>query len=390
MPSNTQKPRNQPTRQSQRQSKRKPLYRAETSEDELGGEIQVSPSVSKSTVPAKRNRSSSAAKPPPRPAAKRTKPAVDRKVKKWEPDFVTQNMKSPLVTNGVDLRTLLLQPGAWEVLSADDKREILSFFPADGHILDPNTPNARPNVTSLRSNDTFRHDAEEYVSNIAKGMHDPEWLRQAWAAHQRRATGEFDEFYIRKVEVDWSTDIPDEHRPEHLRSDKRGASSSSGTRDNTSMEGVPRLANSVEIPEKSGTSEHGCLEHNDFTKQYPDKPVNGNKAHTPDRVLPNGSIGVADSITVHSEEPTKSNAGPRFELIPSFAESELEHVPDHRGSDNGAVTEVILKPTVEAKVNTDSNISEIKASDGDMVVAGGAMEVDTAEVGGSIEVATGG
>lgn len=104
MPSTIQKPGSQPTRQSQRQSKRRPLYRAGSSEDELGGEIQVSPSVSKSAVPAKRNRSSSTAKPTPKPAAKRNKPAVDRKVKKWEPDFVTQNMKSPLVTNGVDLR----------------------------------------------------------------------------------------------------------------------------------------------------------------------------------------------------------------------------------------------------------------------------------------------
>lgn len=94
----------QPTRQSQRQSKRKPAYRADSSEDELGKEIHVSPSVGKSIVPAKRGRSSATTKPAPKPAAKKTKTAVDRKVKKWEPDFVTQNSKSPLVTNGVDLR----------------------------------------------------------------------------------------------------------------------------------------------------------------------------------------------------------------------------------------------------------------------------------------------
>lgn len=108
MPSKQSQSGAQPKRQSQRQSRRKPLYRAESSEDELGKEIHVSSSVSKSTIPAKRNRSNSTTKPAPRPAAKKSKPAVDRKVKKWEPDFVTQNMKSPLVTNGVDLRVSVL------------------------------------------------------------------------------------------------------------------------------------------------------------------------------------------------------------------------------------------------------------------------------------------
>lgn len=104
MPSKTSVSGTQTRRQSQRQSSRKALYRAESSEDELGGEIQVSTASSKSAVPAKRNRSNSTTKSSSRPAAKRTKPVVDRKLKKWEPDFVTQNVKSPLVTNGVDLR----------------------------------------------------------------------------------------------------------------------------------------------------------------------------------------------------------------------------------------------------------------------------------------------
>ncbi|KAJ4389369.1 hypothetical protein N0V93_006836 [Gnomoniopsis smithogilvyi] len=367
----------QPRRQSQRQSRRKPLYQADSSEDELGGEIQVSPSISKGTVPAKRNRSNSTTKPTSRPAAKRTKPAVDRKVKKWEPDFVTQNMKSPLVTNGVDLRSLLLQPAAWDVLSADDKREILSFFPADGHILDPNTPDARPNVTSLSSNDTFRHDAEEYVSNIGKGMHDLEWLRQAWVAHQRRAMGDFDEFYIRKVEVDWSTDIPDEHRPEHLRSVKGGTSSTSGGRNNVSVGVAPELASLSQSHEKDGASGNRTMKQDEFIEHASEKPTNGNDARTPDRGNPNGSTGVADSITVHSEEPPKSNGGPRFELIPSLTESEVDHASDHRGTANGAVTEVPQASKVEeVKMSSGSSTPDIKASSGEIAVATEAMGVE--------------
>lgn len=345
MPSKRSQSGAQPTRQSARQSKRKPAYRADSSEDELGKEIHVSPSVSKSVVPAKRGRSNGTTKPAPRPAAKKTKTAVDRKAKKWEPDFVTTNSKSPLVTNSVDLRvsslhatiihifgvpianleskTLLLQPAAWDVLSADDKQEILSFFPANVHILDPNTPNARPNVTSLSSNDTFRHDAEEYVSNISKGMHDPEWLRQAWVAHQRRATGEFDEFYIRKVEVDWNTDIPYEHRPEHLRGTKKSGTSS------VPIGEAPQLGSPVKTPEKDGAS------------------TNGNKAPVSDQELRNGAMNVADSITVHEKEGLKGYGGPRFELIPSPAQSDVERVHDSNDTVNGAFTDVTRADTID-------------------------------------------
>lgn len=56
------------------------------------------------------------------------------------------------------------------------------------------------------------------MSNLKAGMHDPAWLQDAWAAHEARAAGQFDEYYIRKLEVDWKTTIPDELKPEHLRS----------------------------------------------------------------------------------------------------------------------------------------------------------------------------
>lgn len=71
---------------------------------------------------------------------------------------------------------------------------------------------------SLQNDDNFRHDTEEYVSNLKAGIHDPAWLQDAWAAHEARAAGQFDEYYIRKLEVDWKTTVPDELKPEHLRS----------------------------------------------------------------------------------------------------------------------------------------------------------------------------
>lgn len=238
-------------------------------------------------------------------------------------------------------------------------------------------------MTSLSSNDTFRHDAEEYVSNIAKGMHDPEWLRQAWAAHQRRAMGDYDEFYIRKVEVDWSTDIPDDHRPEHLRSNKSGTASAAGDRDNVSMEEAPKLGASVETSVHDGASDNGTMKQNGLIEKTSTKPTNGSEADKPDREIPNGSTDVADSITVHSEEPPESNGGPRFELIPSPAESGVESSPDRKGATNGAVIKVTQEPQIEAKVNPGSNQSEINASSGEVTITGEAMEVDAVEVGGS-------
>lgn len=177
--------------------------------DEAVAEIAVATRSSRRRVPSKRAQVTFLE--PETPATKRPKTSV----KKWTPEYVTQSKQSPLVNK--DLRALLLHPEAWDVLSDEDKKEILELFPDTRHILNPDTPEARPNVLSLQNDDNFRHDTEEYVSNLKAGMHDPVWLQDAWAAHEARAAGQFDEYYIRKLEVDWKTTIPDEMKPKHLR-----------------------------------------------------------------------------------------------------------------------------------------------------------------------------
>lgn len=83
---------------------------------------------------------------------------------------------------------------------------------------------------SLQNDDNFRHDTEEYVSDLKAGMHDPAWLQDAWAAHEARAAGQFDEYYIRKLEVDWKATIPDDLKPRHLRpADWQGMEGTEGT-----------------------------------------------------------------------------------------------------------------------------------------------------------------
>lgn len=189
-------------------------------DDEVEAEIHVSVMAPRRRVPSKRSQFFNSKPTASRqPAAKRPKMTS----KKWEPNYVTQSSKSPLV--GKDLRALLLHPQAWDLLSQEDKAEILALFPDDKHILDAATPNARPDVMSLQNDDNFRHDTEEYVSNLSRDMHDPSWLQDAWAAHGSRTAGNFDQFYIRRLEADWKTTIPDEMKPEHLRTGPKSEAS---------------------------------------------------------------------------------------------------------------------------------------------------------------------
>lgn len=73
------------------------------SDDEISAQVKVLPEASKKRVPAKRSNPNGATnaatkKPPP----KRARPAPRAKKSKWDPKFVTENEKSPLVN--VDLR----------------------------------------------------------------------------------------------------------------------------------------------------------------------------------------------------------------------------------------------------------------------------------------------
>lgn len=116
---------------------------------------------------------------------------------------------------------MLLQPAAWDCLTDEDKKEILALMPDKTHILSSGTPDARPNFQSLRNDDNFRHDCDQYVANLSNGMHDPTWLKDAWIAHGRRNAGQFDEFHIRKLELEWGATIPEQHKPAHLRSQEQ-------------------------------------------------------------------------------------------------------------------------------------------------------------------------
>lgn len=122
---------------------------------------------------------------------------------------------SPLLTSRVraPAQSLLSNPAAWDVLDAVERTEILSLFPGGEHVLDARSADARPDILSLRNDDTFRHDCAAYTENVAEGRFDPGWLECAWSAHERRKMGDFDEHLAAKFEEDWQITLPNEYRP---------------------------------------------------------------------------------------------------------------------------------------------------------------------------------
>ncbi|KAH6626385.1 Asx homology domain-containing protein [Chaetomium sp. MPI-SDFR-AT-0129] len=151
--------------------------------------------------------------PQKRKATTKAKSAPPKKLrlsaqdKKWVTPAVFTDPKSPIT--GVDLRAILLHPLAWDDLSPEDHQGILAKFPDDSHIKDAGTENACPNVISLRNDDTFRYDCARYCENIQLGRHDPEWLWQAWEAHEKHKRGDYDEFLREKFEEQWDIKLPE-------------------------------------------------------------------------------------------------------------------------------------------------------------------------------------
>lgn len=103
----------------------------------------------------------------------------------------------------------MLLPQAWDVLTPEERKDILAKFPDDGHILNAGTEDARPDLVSLRNNDHFRYDCARYLENIERGRHDEHWLQEAWVAHEKHKRGDYDDFLRKEFENDWATKIPE-------------------------------------------------------------------------------------------------------------------------------------------------------------------------------------
>ncbi|KAI0490835.1 hypothetical protein F4859DRAFT_25100 [Xylaria cf. heliscus] len=137
--------------------------------------------------------------------------AVRKSRSKWDnPDEMLADSNSPLIS--ANLRELLCNPKAWDILTPEERANILDKFPDDAEILDSGTPNARPDIVALRNNNNFRHDVARYQEGLSKGFHDPEWIRQAQTAHRSREMGHYDEFMASDFEERWEMSMPQQPR----------------------------------------------------------------------------------------------------------------------------------------------------------------------------------
>ncbi|KAF7548732.1 hypothetical protein G7046_g8573 [Stylonectria norvegica] len=164
----------------------------------------------KDDIPLSNSPASATEKPPKPVRVRKPKKKVAKKAprkSKWDAQSIFVDPKSPLAS--ADLRTILSNPMAWDILEEEDRAEILSLFPDDQHILAAGTQDARPDFVSLMNDDSFRHDCAAYTENIAQGRHDPDWLAEAWAAHERRKAGDFDDFLETRFKEEWGQELPE-------------------------------------------------------------------------------------------------------------------------------------------------------------------------------------
>ncbi|KAI1415258.1 Asx homology domain-containing protein [Hypoxylon sp. FL1857] len=147
------------------------------------------------------------------PALKKAKPSAKEapstrkgRSKYDNPEEMLTNPRAPLGT--AKLRDLLCSNKAWDILDAEEKKSVLSKFPDLIEVLDAGTENARPNIAALKNNDNFRHDVARYQEDLRKGWHDPEWIRQAQAAHRKREVGAYNEYLSARFQDEWGMPMP--------------------------------------------------------------------------------------------------------------------------------------------------------------------------------------
>ncbi|KOS46967.1 hypothetical protein ACN38_g2093 [Penicillium nordicum] len=140
---------------------------------------------------------SSRARTPRRPAARG----------KWSEEQLLTSDKSVLID--LDLVKLLARPEAWNSLEESDKRDILALLPPDVHTEaqatsdDPDAKIQPIPDSFIRYSNNWRDGVRQFQLDLQNGRYDPEWLRQAQEAREKRENGDFDDFKEREYEQFW-------------------------------------------------------------------------------------------------------------------------------------------------------------------------------------------
>ncbi|KAI1310152.1 Asx homology domain-containing protein [Xylaria venustula] len=211
--------------------------------------------------------------PPPTSRKRRADPVPNPRVtfrksrSKWDnPDEMLTNPNSPLAR--AKLRELLCSPMAWDILSPEEREQVLSKFPDDTMILDPGTSDARPDIAALLNSNNFRNDVIRYQEGLGKGYHDPEWIQQAQAAHRSREAGVYDDFMAADFQEKW--DMP---MLQKLQSGSETSGSYSRQADTASeeQENSPPIESKAIVPsDEAGTNHQGVSDaYKDLSPGFP-------------------------------------------------------------------------------------------------------------------------
>ncbi|AEO56402.1 hypothetical protein MYCTH_2301285 [Thermothelomyces thermophilus ATCC 42464] len=255
-------------------------------------------SVSRKTAPVKKARHTAS-------EARKTS-AQD---KKWEAPFVFTDPRSPLAYADLRVRApslslkdlnvltspskaILLHPDAWDVLTPEEKKEVLAKCPDGTPILDAGTEAARPDLASLANDDNFRYDCVRYCENIELGRHDEEWLRQAWVAHEKHKRGDYDDFLREQFEEDWGIQMPVESKAQE-------SEPPDAYKDVTTDAACPTPPDAPEASEEKGSSPRPSKppDRSPSTQQSSDT----RNDHANSRAVPQGQEVAASTLAAQSD-----------------------------------------------------------------------------------------
>ena len=223
-------------------------------------------------------------------------------------------------------QSILSSPASWDVLSKEEKEEILALLPDQQHILISDNGVPELNFVTLRNDDNFRRDCAAYTEHLAQGRYDPQWLAEAWAAHERRKAGDFDDYLIDELESTWEIKLPDQFKARRMASINAAGATSGGRKPPNQSRGAKTvIAASDEPSDATEVSEK---------KSSPAEDRSGSKgeaaskdivcdAKMTDVVEDELSKPAEDSITVSVGNAKRTRRGKRTRKIASVSEDEL-------------------------------------------------------------------
>ncbi|RYP13646.1 hypothetical protein DL765_006776 [Monosporascus sp. GIB2] len=256
-----------------------------------------------------------------------------------KPEEMLTNPKSPLASTR--LRDLLCNPKAWDLLGPEEKKQVLAKFPDQKEVLDAGTENARPDVASLRNNNNFRHDAARYQDNLRKGKHDPEWIRQAQAAHSKREMGGYDEYLAARFEEEWGMKMPGvKVGSEEAEASTNGEQSISDEADKTPGDNRPTVESTEEAAGDDHVMAEASGEATDNDQIVVDQTVATAAAH---QEVPEQEAGALANDQAMAEKATgieddSKTAVEREEGIVASAQAVAGPTPEAAGSDHAIWT----------------------------------------------------